>query len=201
MPRVKSQVKSTAGKERHCGRCGKKIEPGESYFKFSFRYGGTHYRCSDHYPRQSELTQSKMSEVYAAIEAAEDSLPGVEALDDIRSEVEQVGEVARQVVDEYREADEAFGGQGATQSAEMADELEGWAEELESWEPDVEEAEVDEDEIEAKMRTDGIPESDEAQWISVREERMREAEEALDNSEALEQARDQATEVLGTCPL
>src|SRR3954464_10047336 len=76
VPRVYTQKKSSRGAERRCGRygCGKVIEPGESYFQFSFRYGGTHYRCAEHRPRQSELTQSKMSAVYAAIEDAGDNL-------------------------------------------------------------------------------------------------------------------------------
>jgi hypothetical protein len=76
MPRVNARTKNRAGKERSCGRCGKKIEPGDRYYTWSFRYGGTHFRCAAHYPRPSELTQSKLSAVYAATENLEDQLSG-----------------------------------------------------------------------------------------------------------------------------
>lgn len=137
MPRVQSQIKSNRGRERSCGRCGRTIEQGESYFKWSFRYGGTHFRCKDHPPRPSELTQSKMAEVYAAIENAEDGLPGAEGVDDIRDLINEVAEAANQVAEEYREAAEPFQGQG--ENAERADDLEGWAQDLEYFDADEDE--------------------------------------------------------------
>jgi hypothetical protein len=47
--------------------------------------------------------------------------------------VDDIASAAREVADEYTQADEAFGGQGATEHAERASELEGYADELESW--------------------------------------------------------------------
>lgn len=112
-----------------------------------------------------------------------------------------MAEAVREVADEYRAADEEFGGQGATEHAERADELEAWADELDGFEPDVEQPQVDEEALEDKMRADGFTEADEAEWTSVRQERYDEAEEALDDAEALEQAREQALEAIGGCPL
>lgn len=201
MPRVVKRTKSARGASRSCGRCGATIAPGQPYFQFSFRYGGTHYRCKDHYPKPSELTQSKVSTIYAAVEEAEESLPGLDTFDDIAQVVDTVAEAAREVADEYREADEAFGGYGATQSAELADELEGWADELDSFQLTIEQPEVDEDAVEEELRTEGYSEEDEGEWTSVREERIREAEEALSTDDALEEARDEVREAIGGCPL
>lgn len=143
MPRVLTKTKSTAGAERKCGRCGIKIEAGDTYFSWSFRYGGTHYRCKDHRPRQSELTQSKMSEVYAAVEAAEDELPTTGDVADIRSIIEALAETVESVASEYRDAAEPFGGAG--ENAERADELDGWVDELQSFYPDDPDEENDTD--------------------------------------------------------
>lgn len=134
MPRVHAKTKSNRGRTRTCGRCGKTIEPGERYFTWSFRYGGAHFACSAHYPRASELTQSKMGQVYAALENAEDAVALATDLDDVEVAVQGAAEGVREVADEYREAAEAMGAAGA-ENEEKADSLEGFADELESWEP------------------------------------------------------------------
>jgi len=173
MPRVYEKKKFNMGRDYHCGRCGRKIEPGEQYFSWSFRYGGTRTNCADHRPRPSELTQSKMAEVYAAIEGAEDTLESAETVAEMREAIESVAEQVQQTAEEYREADEAFGGMGATESAERADELESWASDLEYYDPD-EPDEPDEDDDE---------------------------EEEDDGSDALEDARNEAQDLLNNCPL
>lgn len=141
MPRVETKRKIRLGAERHCGRCGKKIENGENYRQWSFRYGGTHFRCyrPECTPRRSELTQSKMGEVYAAIEDAESTISGAESIDDITTAIEEVAERARDVAAEYEEAAEHFGGEG--ENRERADEVEAFADELDNFYPD-EEAEI-----------------------------------------------------------
>lgn len=150
MPRVYSTTRSNRGKARKCGRCGEDILPGEKYFSWSFRYSGTFYRCFRHYPRQSELTQSKMAQVYGAIEACEDALPGCSTVEEVNEAVQAVHEDVQAVVDEYREAAEAMGAAGA-ENEERADNLEGWAEQLDGWEADVpEEDEFDEDKVRAQ---------------------------------------------------
>ena len=132
MPRVITKTKNRAGKARACGRCGAPIEPGERYRQWSFRYGGTHYRCHRPTcnPRPSELTQSLLSEVYAAREEAEAELPRCETYADMRALLEQVAEAAREVAQQYEEAAEAFGGEG--ENAERAYELEEYADGLEA---------------------------------------------------------------------
>lgn len=139
MPRVNTRRKSRRGQKLVCGAdgCGREITAGESYHFWKFRYGSRQVRCAKHYPKQSELTQSKLSTVYAAVEDASEAIALATGLEEVAEAVHRVGESAREVADEYREAAENFGGQG--ENAERADELEGWADELESWEPDVDE--------------------------------------------------------------
>lgn len=149
MPRVYRKTKIRLGADRSCGRCGRAIKPGDEYLQWSFRYGGTHYRCASHYPRQSELTQSKLASVYAAQESVQDQMPELTDPDSIVAAVEDVGSAAQEVADEYREADEAFGGQGATEAAERADELEAWAQDLESFQLDVDDEEDEDWDLEA----------------------------------------------------
>lgn len=202
MPRVHKQKKSGRGKERKCGRCGVVIKPGDMYFHWSFRYGGTQFRCAEHYPRQSELTQSKMADVYAAIEEAQDALQDATEVSEVIELVHAVGERAQEVAEEYREAAESFGGMG--ENAERADELESFADELSSF--DAEEEPDNEDvraKVEAQMTADGFSEEDEAEWTSVFEARMEEAADGDEDpaAEALEAARNEAQDVLNGCPL
>jgi hypothetical protein len=143
MPRVNTQTRSTRGRVRRCGRigCGREIQPGEKYYSFSFRYGGTQVRCIDHYPKQSELTQSKLSELYAAVESAEDDMTNADTVEDIVVAVQGVEEVARELAEEYQEAAEPFGGAG--ENAERAEALESYADELSNFSPEEADEEVD----------------------------------------------------------
>jgi hypothetical protein len=154
MPRVHTKTKSRAGREYQCGRCGETIRPGEKYFSWSFRYGGTQVRCYRHPPRQSELTQSNMSAVYAAIEDATYQLPDVETIEDIMNIVQDdVANVVQEVADEYAEAADAMGAAGESgESRERAADLESWATELQSWEPDVDPTDADDARLEAEIR-------------------------------------------------
>ncbi len=146
MPRVLTKTKNRAGAERACGTCRHVIQPGEKYLSWSFRYGGTHYRCTQHPPRPSELTQSLMGGVYAAVESAQDELPTAPEAEAIRALVESVAESVAEVIEQYREAAEPFGGQG--ENAERADELEGWQSDLEGFDPDEPDEDTPDDERE-----------------------------------------------------
>lgn len=210
MPRVYTKTKSSRGAERRCSRCGQPIKPGETYYEWAFRYGGTRRNCFRHRPRQSELTQSAMGDIYSAVENAQDQMPNATTYDEIKELVESVATAVQEVVDQYREADEAFGGHGATESAQRADELEGWQQDLESWEPSVtldddDDADDRQERVKAKMREDGFSEDDEAEWISVLETRMAEEDEdseaAQQRADTLEQMRDEANEAIDGCPI
>jgi len=109
MPRVKhvEHARKPAGK---CGCCGAEIQVGAGYYWLAFRFGGKRIRCAKPECRfkRSDMTQSKLSGVYAAQEDAEAALAkwdrkSVEALQEI---VTTAGESVREVLDEYESAAE-----------------------------------------------------------------------------------------------
>jgi cell division septum initiation protein DivIVA len=145
MPRViKKRANRGATKAKMCGATycrvdeaegGRYIQAGQTYYTWSFRYGGTYYqheRCG--FPRPSQLTQSKVSAIYAAVEAAEDELARLtweDAGKDAQEILGPVAETAREVAQEYRDAAESMGSAGEEMEAK-ADNIESWADELES---------------------------------------------------------------------
>jgi hypothetical protein len=90
MPRVATKKKNKAGKPYDCCKCSDKIKAGESYYEWSFRYGGTYRQHTSHgSPKASQLTQSKLSGAYAAIEAAEDAVATAETVEDLAAALEE----------------------------------------------------------------------------------------------------------------
>jgi len=180
VPRVHTQTARKSKYERTCSMCRGAIYPGQSYHSWSFRYGGTYYQhAACGYPRRSQLTQSAMGEVYAAIEAAEETIANWngDGLGDLTSAVEEVAAATESVIDQYREADEAFGGYGATESAERAEQLEGWKDELDGFYPD---------DFSGEEPEEGEPRTEDQQdefdtWV--------------------EEQRGEATDLLANCPL
>lgn len=156
MPRVNVRTKNRAGAKRSCGKCGEEILPSEKYKSWSFRYGGTYYRCyrTACAPRQSDLTQSKMAEVYRAVEGAEEDIARAGEISEIKDAVSTVEEATQEVAEEYREAAEMFNGEG--ENAERADELESWVDELSGFYPD-DTAEVDDVRSDAEELISGCP--------------------------------------------
>lgn len=212
MPRVIVKTKNRAGADRACGKCAAPILPGDKYRSWAFRFGGTYYRCSrpECAPRPSDLTQSLMGDVYAAIENAQDSMATTECVTDVKALVEEVTSAVEEVASAYREAAEAFGGAG--ENAERADELEGWQGDLESFDPSEEDDEFDEESIGRDLAQEmfGVDdvsaadgEGDPADRLEAWLTRMQEArdEHADAASEALEGARDEAFVLLNGCPL
>lgn len=129
MPRVNRVNKAAASKRPRICKCGQPIEPGQPYYWWKFRFGGKRYQhmaCG--YPRQSQLTQSAMGEIYAAQEAIEDL--GTDASwEDKANALSELAEVAAQVRDQYQEAGEQFNYSGTNQ--ERYEELDPWVSELE----------------------------------------------------------------------
>jgi len=128
--RVHSSKKSNRGRDYHCDRCGKKIEPGERYIYWTFYRGSTHTRCSGcPYPRQSELTESNMQSVYQAKEHLED-LSDFSSVDEVQSAIAEAVSMAEESRDLYQEAAEAWGEAGY-EHQEKADAVDAYISELE----------------------------------------------------------------------
>lgn len=145
-----THVKSARKDAGECGSCHAKIAKGQGYYWLAFRFGGRRVRCEK--PecrfRRSDTTQSKLSEVYAAQEDAEEALgkwdrKDHEALQEI---VTSAGERVREVLDEYQSAAEEHPNL-AGQTEEVRDSLESIADDLEGfsvdeWDKDEETQEV-----------------------------------------------------------
>ena len=100
------------------------VKKGESYYHWSFRYGGKRY--SKTRPRQSQLTQSKWSDIYAAMEEIEDATDLDALKDAISSAIDTVDNCAS----EYYDASEPFGYEGPNaerheKCEEISSELQG----------------------------------------------------------------------------
>ena len=107
------------------------VAVGESYFWWKFRYGGR--RVSKARPRPSQLTQSKLSEVYAAREELSDFLDGWDRVggdpEGVADALDAAAERVREVAEAYGEAAEAMGGAGEA-NQEKADACEAYADAL-----------------------------------------------------------------------
>lgn len=151
MPQVQERTKSNKGTAT-CNKCRKPIIAGEKYYKWAFRYGPKntrHVACGR--PRQSELTQSKMSGVYAAVEAAEDAIAIATEAADIASALTDAAQGISDVKSEYEDSlsnmpDGLQQGDIGQQIQEKIDELDNFVSTLESAASDIESDEKDEEE-------------------------------------------------------
>jgi hypothetical protein len=140
MPRVHTRTKSTRGRpEFPCRSCSEPIKPGEQFYTWKKRYGGTSYMHTSHgFPKPSMLSNRKT----AVIEDAIQDFPSqVESTDEISEALQGIADMARDVGAEYEESADNMPeslqqGYQAEAMREVAQELEAWADDLESWEPD-----------------------------------------------------------------
>lgn len=170
MARVTSVAKARKS-PGSCAKCNKKIEPGQPYIWWKFRYGGKIKRCTNcPRPRVSELIASdKLSRVCAAGESIEDALAEFDKtgeLEDLKSAAESAAEELREVAQEYRDsADNVESGMNnrmpiCDELEEKADNLESKADEIESAASDLEEFDEDAAREEAEGELDEFKEGD-----------------------------------------
>lgn len=119
-----------------CGRCGKELPAGTGYLYWLpyFRSNTKRVRCLDTacYPAQSERESSKAATIYAAQEAFEENVNGLEEKDEIESAVQEVADAVEEVRSEYDDALSAWEyGNEALQ--EKVDHYESQAGELDGW--------------------------------------------------------------------
>lgn len=154
MPKVSTKKKNSAGKPYDCGKCPDLIECGQQYYEWSFRFGGTHRQHKTHgYPKPSQLTQSKLSGAYAAIESAEEQIAQFDNAEDIALALENCAEEISGVRDEHQESLDNMGenlAQGSTGEAiqEKIDELELFGDTIADLANDIRGEEFGEDEPE-----------------------------------------------------
>lgn len=118
MPRVATKTKSKAGKPYDCSRCAEPIKAGDKYYEWSFyRSSPTRQHESHGYPKPSQLTQSKLSGAYAAIEDAEETISTADNAADMAQALTTAAEEVCTVKDEYQESLDNMGdnlAQGST---------------------------------------------------------------------------------------
>jgi hypothetical protein len=149
MPRAFLKTRNKGGKHTYrCGVCGRDILPGEDYYTWKFNRGGRYWQHAEHgAPRRSQLTNSKMGEVYDAVDTFD--ISELTDAEDIKAALSSVANSARSVADEYEQSadsiEQAFPSGNSTSEAcrATADELNDWADRLESWEPDYDEYDAD----------------------------------------------------------
>lgn len=109
MAKIYESTKSSRGETHNCDKCHQPITTGQKflYWKLSMNspLHRRHAACGR--PRPSELTSSKLSGVYAAVESAEDALNAL-GKEDTPADIAQIlndcaGEV-ESVKDEYQES-------------------------------------------------------------------------------------------------
>lgn len=180
MPRVNSVDKARKSPGT-CGKCSKKIDQGQGYIWWKFRYGGKRIRCSTcPRPRQSELTNSdKLSRCYAAGEAIEDAIDAFRKsldVEDLRQALEDAANELTEVAEEYRDsASNVESGMNGNRMPicdeleEKADNLESKASELESAASELEEFDEDQAKEDAENDLEGEEMSAEKREAKIEE--------------------------------
>lgn len=148
-----TEVKKARKPQGNCSRCGDPIERGDPYRHASPGFhGGKIVRCmkAGCAFRASDLTTSKMAEVYAGFETAEEDIRAATTVEDVHVAFENLAEVISEVASEYRDAAEAMGDAGV-ENEERADTLDDLEQEVSNARYDLtepgeeEEEEVDND--------------------------------------------------------
>ena len=141
MARAFLKTKAPKGREYICEKCGKVIEPGTQYYSWKFNFGATHMQHAEHGPpRASQLTNSKMGEVYDAV--SDFDVSSCESPEDMKAALQSVADAARSVAEQYGESADNIeaswpsGNPTSEACRNTQQELESWADSLESWEPD-----------------------------------------------------------------
>ena len=149
MPRV-TTVKKAQKAQGECGKCNTKINKGDSYRWWKFRFGGRYVRClkPECSPKPSDLTQSEFyGTLYGIQESVETALDDfrnggelgdlASALNDAAGELRELGEECQGKLDNMPEGlQQGDTGQllenRASECESKADELESAAGEIES---------------------------------------------------------------------
>lgn len=155
MPRVHTTTKSTRGRTYACIKCGKDITPGQTFYWWEKRFGGTyrqHTACG--YPRPSQLSNRKTAQIedvlqdldltsisYQLPDGFEPQEEGnaididqvveqiTEALSDVASTARDVGQEYEASADNMPESLQQ--GYQAEAMRDVAQRLEEWADQLE----------------------------------------------------------------------
>lgn len=107
MPRVTNHISQGRSQNpMQCCKCTSQIVKGERYYQWAIKAqrGGTVYRQHESHgrPKQSQLTHSKMSDVYAAIESAEEAIASSGCCSDVAEALRGAASDIESVRDDYQ---------------------------------------------------------------------------------------------------
>ena len=169
--------KKNPWKDTACMKCGRTIAKGDPYQWAKGFHGPKKVICGSCHFTRADLTNSKLSQVYEAFDAAYTELDSADAGTDLQEVLDSITEAVREVESEYREAAEAFNDGGP--NAEKADECDSCASELES--VDVPELHSYEDWLENEHPGEVDLEEDYNEWVTEQIEEFRSNIESADS--------------------
>ena len=104
MPRAFLKTKNRGGHKTYkCTVCGEEIKAGEQYYTWKFNRGGRYFQHAHHgHPKRSQLSNSKMGEVWDAVDDFD--VTGAESIDDIKTALEDAACAADNVASEYNDS-------------------------------------------------------------------------------------------------
>lgn len=200
MPRVSTKKKNSAGKPYGCSRCPDPIKDGDQYYEWSFRYGGTYRQHVSHgSPKPSQLTQSKLSGAYAAVEAAEDAIAAAESVDDLKAALEECAGEIDSVAEEYQDSFDSIPenlqqGGPAQEMQEKIEALQSFSEELTG--NDLEDFDEEEPELDEEPTDKDSKEWTE--WSKAHDQYLVDIEDwQQKQTDHLEEQRSAAEEIIG----
>lgn len=161
------------------------VKKGQPYYWWEFRHGGVHKSAKP--PRQSQLTQSKMSGAYAAGEALSDAVAAATDPQDIVSALEDAAASVREVAEEYRESVSNM--PESLQESPVAEECNNKADELDAWADDIESAQGEVEALDPETYSESTPPADEFDALTAEEQSA-----MLDDARA-------AADAVADCPL
>jgi hypothetical protein len=132
-----------------CEKCGTELPKGSPYlwYKVGFRSRHKHVRCTEAacFPKDSERESSLLSSVYAAKEAAEETIQSADNAEDMQQALTDYAEAIREVADQYEEAmTDDQGNVFNTTAEERYENLTSAADEIEGIDIDAETTECEE---------------------------------------------------------
>jgi hypothetical protein len=108
--KIAKKTKSKAGQTYHCCRCADPIVAGQEYLEWIFyRCTPTRQHALHGAPRQSQLTRSRMSQVYGAVESAEDAIVAARQAVDISGLPDTLRSCAEEVENARQEYEDGLG--------------------------------------------------------------------------------------------
>lgn len=164
-----------ARKEYKCSKCGKKIEKGEQYLRFSLtRFHKPEPRCLNCRPKQSEMTSSDfLSQVWSIDETIQDMTADDVAdgcLDDIKSELENL----------QSETEDKVGNMPDNlQSSPVAEMLQNRADSVQEMIDSLDSIELEVDEEEIKSEVERDKDDSEEEYQEKVEEAIKEKKEEI----------------------